>query len=285
MELALAGRLGWFWIHHTHLTEGRRLLDRALSGTGGDELDRARCLCAAGTLASMQGGSTDAFESIEAGLAVLRRRGELVEECAALDDYGWAMFFQNDNAGAMVAFERAVQLADQSGIPGLIRRANTGLCQVIVANGDVDRGRDLAQQLLRISGGDLWTSHLAHHFVADCALFAGDPGAALPSYRVALELAQRMGNAVETAIEIQGVAMAAAGSGAAELGIRLNAAAEAAFVAIGFDFDVPWWSALLERYLGPARLALGDEAGAIDREGRTLSLNEAVSEALERSRA
>lgn len=283
VELALAGRLGWFWTHHTHLTEGRRLLDRALAGTGGDELDRARCLCAAGALASMQGETTGAFEAIEAGLAILRRRGEVVEECAALDDYGWAKFFQADNDGARAAFERAVQLADMSGVPGLIRRANAGLCQVIVVSGDVERGRDLAQQLLRIAGGDLWTSHLAHHFLADCALLAGDPGAALPSYRRALELARQMGNAVETAVEIQGVAMAAAGSGAPELGIRLNAAAEAAYVAIGFDFDVPWWSAILERYLGPAREALGGRTDAVDRDGRTLSLDDAVGEALEGS--
>jgi len=283
VELALAGRLGWFWIHHTHLTEGRRLLDRALAGSGGAELDRARCLCAAGTLASLLGDTTLAFESIEAGLAVLRRRGEIVEECAALDDYGWAKFFQNDNAGAMAAFEREVELADLSGIPGLIRRANAGLCQVIVANGDVERGRELAAQLLRIAGGDLWTSHLAHHFVADCALLAGDPAAALPSYRLALELAERMGNAVETAIEVQGVAMAAAGSGSAELGVRLSAAADAAYVAVGFDFDVPWWSALVERYVGPAREALGDRADAIARDGSALSLDGAVGEALERS--
>jgi hypothetical protein len=152
---------------------------------------------------------------------------------------------------------------------------------VIVAKGEVERGRDLAQQLLRIAGGDFWTSHLANHFLADCALLAGDPGGALPSCKLALALAQRMGNAAETAIEVQGVAMAASGLGDPELGVRINAAAEATYVAVGLVFDVPSWSALLARYLGPAREALGPRADAIDLAGRSLSLEDAVREALE----
>jgi predicted ATPase/DNA-binding SARP family transcriptional activator len=282
-ELALAGRLGWFWAHHTHLTEGRRLLDRALSGSAGDELDRARCLCATGALAAMQGEAEHAYEAFEAGLAILRRRGETVEECAALDDLGWGRFFLGDNDGAEVAFERAVGLADQVAIPGLVRRTNAGLCQVLVAKGDVGRARVLAEQLVRIAGADLWTSHLAHHFLADCAIIAGDPAEAREPYRTALELAHRMGNAIETAIELQGVAMAAAGSGEPELGMRLNAAAEATFASIGFVVDVQFWIALLERYLVPARQALGERTDAIVRDGRSLTLDDAVREGLERS--
>lgn len=282
-ELALAARLGWFWAHHTHLTEGRRSLDRALSGSAGDELDRARCLCATGALAAMQGEAEHVYEAFEAGLAILRRRGATVEECAALDDLGWGRFFLGDNDGAEAAFERAVGLADQVAIPGLVRRTNAGLCQVLVAKGDVGRARLLAEQLVRIAGGDLWTSHLAHHFLADCAMISGHPAEAREPYRTALELAHRMGNAVETAIELQGVAMAAAGSGEPELGIRLNAAAEATLTSVGFVIDVEFWIALLERYLGPAREALAGRVDAIDRDGRSLPLEDAVREGLERS--
>ena len=100
---------------------------------------------------------------------------------------------------------------------------------------------------------------------------------------MALELAERMGNAVETAIEVQGVAMAAAGSGAPARAIRLSAAADAAYVAVGFNFDVPWWAALVERYIGPARDTLGDCADDIAQGGRALGLEDAVNEALGRS--
>jgi len=284
-ELALAGLLGWFWIHHTHLTEGRQLLERALARPGGDELDRARCLCAAAALGSMQGDAARALERFDEGLAILRRRGATTEECMALDDQGWGLFFLGDVEGAEAAFERAVVLADQAGIPGLVRRANAGLCQMLVARGDVGRARPLARQLMRIAGGDLWTSHLAHHFVADVALMAGDPLAALDPYRTALELAHRMGNAAETGIELQGVAMAAAGTGDPEFAIRLNGAAEATLEAVGFTHEVAFWSALTRRYLDPARAALGPRADAIARAGRSLSLEDAVREGIERAMA
>lgn len=231
----------------------------------------------------MQGEAEHVYEAFEAGLAILRRRGATVEECAALDDLGWGRFFLGDNDGAEAAFERAVGLADQVAIPGLVRRTNAGLCQVLVAKGDVGRARLLAEQLVRIAGGDLWTSHLAHHFLADCAMISGHPAEAREPYRTALELAHRMGNAVETAIELQGVAMAAAGSGEPELGIRLNAAAEATLTSVGFVIDVEFWIALLERYLGPAREALAGRVDAIDRDGRSLPLEDAVREGLERS--
>ena len=283
-ELALTGLLGWFWLHHTHLTEGRQLLERALSRPDGDELQRARCLCVAGAMGALQGDAAGASERFEAGLAILRRRGAVAEECVALDDRGWGLFFLGDIPGAEAAFERAVLLADRAAVPGLVRRANTGLCQTVVARGDVERARPLARQLMRIAGGDLWTEHLAHHFLADVALMEGAPAEALGWYRTALELAHRMGNAAETAIELQGVAMAAAGVGDPELAIRINGAAEAALERVGFDtHSVAFWASLLGRYLDPARASVGPRVGAIDLGGRTLSLEDAVREALERS--
>jgi hypothetical protein len=137
-----------------------------------------------------------------------------------------------------------------------------------------------------ITGGDLWTEHLAHHFLADVALMEGAPAEALGRYRTALELAHRMGNPAETGIELQGVAMAAAGVGHPELAVRINGAAEAALERVGFDtHGVVFWAGLVQRYLDPARASLGPRVDAIDLGGRSLSLEEAVREALERSEA
>jgi hypothetical protein len=151
---------------------------------------------------------------------------------------------------------------------------------VLVAKGDVDRSRALADQLVRIAGGDLWTEHLAHHYLADCALLAGDPAGARAPYRMALDLARRMGNVTETAIELQGVAMAAAATGHPEHAIRINGAAEAALDSVGFVHGVEFWTALLHRYLDPARDALGDRAEAVEQGGRSLAFEDAIREAL-----
>ena len=61
-------------------------------------------------------------------------------------------------------------------------------------------------------------------------------------------------------------------------------AAEAALERVGFDtHSVAFWASLLERYLDPARASVGPRVGSTDLGGRSLSLEEAVREALERS--
>ena len=62
--------------------------------------------------------------------------------------------------------------------------------------------------------------------------------------------------------------------------IRINAVAEAALASVGFVHGVEFWTALLHRYLDPARDALGDRAEAIERGGRALAFEDAVREGL-----
>lgn len=76
----------------------------------------------------------------------------------------------------------------------------------------------------------------------------------MPRYRRALELAVELGDRSETAVEMQGVAMAMAGCGQPVQALRLGGAAAAEFEALAIDLSgIIFWSALLERYLGPPR--------------------------------
>ena len=276
-ELRLAGLLGWFWSHHTHVREGRQILDRVLASTVDDDLSRARALGARGAIASAQGEATVAEADLTAALATWRELGDGVEVAATLDGLGWARFWAGDDGGSMAAFEDAVAAADQLGDPALIRRTRAGLGQVVVAVGDLGRAEPLAREMLRLAAGDLWTEHLAHHYLADCALMASDPATALEEYREALVLADRMGNGTETAIEVQGVAMSFAGLGDDRRAAMLDAAAAATLEALGVEINVPFWRALLARYVAPARAALATELPAIEAAGRALSLADAVA--------
>ena len=65
--------------------------------------------------------------------------------------------------------------------------------------------------------------------------------------------------------------------------IRLNGAAEAALASVGFEHEVEFWTALLERWLEPARRALGSRVEAVAGAGRSLTLAEAVREGLDRT--
>jgi hypothetical protein len=79
------------------------------------------------------------------------------------------------------------------------------------------------------------------------------------------------------------MAMAAAGLGRRERALRLGGAAENALESFGIDQSgIKFWVALLDRYYGLAREALGTEAAAASWEqGRQLSLDEAIREALD----
>ena len=99
-------------------------------------------------------------------------------------------------------------------------------------------------------------------------------------YRESLRAALPLGDFLETSFEVQGVAMAAAGTGDARLGVLLAASVEALWESLGVSVSVRFWDALLERYLGPAREALGDEADGVHAEGRALPFDDAVELAL-----
>ena len=75
--------------------------------------------------------------------------------------------------------------------------------------------------------------------------------------------------------------MSAAGKGDWTRGVRLLAAAgKVLWESIGSTLSVPFWDALLERYIGAARERLGAEADDVWAEGHTMSFDDAVAQAL-----
>ena len=275
-ELRLAGLLGWFWEAHTHLGEGRALLDRALMVADADPVDRARALSARGSLAGIRGDLAAARTDLESALALWRRLGDRVEECATLDSLGWAAFYSGDDDGVRETFTAARAIATDIGIPTLVRRTSSGLCQYYVTQADAAMARPLAEELIRIAGDDLRSAHFGHHFLADCDLMDGDSARALEAYRRSLGLAITMGDLLEIMWEVEGVGMASAGCGNSRLALRLHGAVAAQMERLGLDPSVPFWDALKDRYYSLARADLGPEGGAAWEEGRRLSMAEAI---------
>lgn len=127
-----------------------------------------------------------------------------------------------------------------------------------------------------------------HLFLADCALLDGDCSTAQERYARSLDAAWRMGDEAETCYELQGMAMSAAGLGQTERGLRLAGAAHAHPALLGVTYSVPFWSALLERYLGPAKVELGPAAAnAAWEAGQNMGFERAIDEArsFDRTRA
>ena len=282
--LRLAGALGWFWHLHSHFTEGRVYLAEALAMTSARDEVRARALSAAGELAAWAGDLPAARELIEEAVAIWRDAGREREIGEALLELGWGCFYTGDDAAARRCMEESMRIAKAVAERPLINRARIGLLQVLVAIGDLDLVESMAREALADAEhqGDLRSAHFAHHFLADCALIRGDCASAGPRYRRALELAVELGDRSETAFEIQGVAMAAAGMSLAARALRLGGAAAAEFDALGLDYTgIRFWTALLDRYLGRARAELAaDAADAAWQEGRRTDLESTISEAL-----
>jgi hypothetical protein len=251
-ELRLAGALGWFWHMRSHYREGRTRLAQALAAAPQADPWRAQ--------------------------------GQTQDIPFALIDLGWGCFYAGD-PDARGLMEEGVRLQQAIGDPLLVNRARVGLLQVLVGLGELDLVEPMARVALSLAEAtrDVRSEHLAHHFLADCLLIRGDCASALPRYRRSLVLAVEINDRAEIGYEVQGIAMATAGCGQHATALRLAGAAAAEFDALAIDLSGPsFWTALLDRYLGQARSALGEKAAdAVWEEGRRTGFEYAVALALD----
>jgi predicted ATPase/class 3 adenylate cyclase len=280
----LAGVLGWFWHLHSHFAEGRARLAEAIAGSSERGEDRARALSAAGELAAWAGDLAAARPLIEEAVAIWNELDRGQEVALALHELGWGYFYANDEVAAHRCMEESLELQRSFGDPFLVNRAQIGLLQVLVSMGELEKVERLSVESVELSQqlGDLRSEHFAHHFLADCPLIRGDCESAEERYRRSLELAVELGDRSETAVEIQGMAMAAAGLSQPRRALRLAGAAQAEFDRLGIDLSgMHFWDELQARYFGKARSEFGDEAAeAAWEEGRRMRLEQAIEEAL-----
>ena len=285
--MRLAGALGWFWLSHAHLAEGARRIETALGGAASGERARARAQTSAGQLMGRLGEVERGRAHLDQALAAWKRLGDDAERANGLDELGWLVFYvSGDEAGALTAFEQSLDLKRRVGDTRGETRALGGVCQVLVALGEVERAEALSGELLELARAqaDPRAEHFAHHFLADCALIAGRCELAEDRYRRSLEAALPLGDVLETSFELQGVAMAWAGLGRPERALVLAASVEAHWESLGTSPSVRFWDELLERYVGDARARLGTESDALWTEGRALGFDDAVQLALDTAR-
>jgi non-specific serine/threonine protein kinase len=285
-SLRLAGALGWFWHLRSHFSEGRSRLNRALSVELDSSPDSARALAAAGELAAWAGDLSAAQPLIERAIAIFKDLGALDEVAFALQELGWGYFFGGDDLAARRCMEEALAILTPVGELLLINRARIGLLQMLVSLSELESVGPMAEEALEVARqtGDPRSEHFAVHFQADCALMREQYADAHALYRQALQLADRLGDRSETAVEIQGVAMADTGLGKLPLALTLFGAAAAELEELKVDLSaIRFWSDLINRYLTDARSGLSPEdAAAAWTSGRGIGLSKAVELALNR---
>ena len=283
--LKLAGALGWYWTARSHISEGREHLSAALKSTSRDpaRVDRARALWAAAHIEAWRGNLDAANLWMEEALECCGNLGDTSEVAIVLEGIGWSQFSSGKDEEACASFEECLRIQRAGGDPFLINRANVGLAQTLVALGRIDEARPMAREIIEFSTAhaDKRNEHFGWHYLADCALIEGDYKGSLELYKKSLALAAETGDKIETAFEIQGVAMSLAGLGRSREAELLEAAVGAEMNRIGADIHVRFWDALLEKHLGEARGELGTEAAREARsEGASIGFIDAVAVAL-----
>src|SRR5262245_33397800 len=282
--LQLAGGLAWFWHARSHFKEGSAHVTAALERSAPTPVRpaRARAMWGAALMLVWQGDVTAARQWMEDSLRMLRELGDRREIASALEGIGWTLFASGDDPAAYATFEECLRLQTELGDPYQITRARVGLAQMSVALDRVEQAEPLARDIISFAQprGERRQEHFGWHFLADCALIRGRFLESLKLYRRSLELARAIGDRLETGFELQGVAMSVAGLGENERAARLAGAVEAEMARIGAAIQVRFWNALLERFIGGAKRALGSEAERVTQEGRALSFDDAIALAL-----
>ena len=156
--------------------------------------------------------------------------------------------------------------------------------------GRVDKGADLGlthqARFLRWDGQQVVPDLDADEILgalADDVMAEGDVAEAERRYRLSLDAAWETGDLVETCYELQGMAMAAAGSGDAARALTLASAASSNLGKLGVEGIPPFWSGLIDRHVAMARAQLGEEASDLAwADGSSMSLSDAVTLALRR---
>jgi predicted ATPase/DNA-binding SARP family transcriptional activator/DNA-binding CsgD family transcriptional regulator len=150
LGLRLAVALWWFW--HTHLIEGRRYLERAVSWTSSDPTTtrlRARALSGAAWLALFQADSGASKALIEEGLTLYRELGDVDGIASGLYDLGCiAVMGQRDDISLPAVLEELMELKPQLKSRNTLAYLLVLEGMLAVGQGDVERSVELHEESL-----------------------------------------------------------------------------------------------------------------------------------------
>jgi predicted ATPase/class 3 adenylate cyclase len=285
-HLQLVGALGWFWLARSHFAEGSRRLEDGLASPAAEGRLTARALTYLGAIDATRGRSATALSRLERATELWHTVGDETELAAARDELGWALFEGGeDELRALELFQQNLEHARRLGHHELVSRSLAGVCQMLVVTGQFERAEPLALELYASmrDSEDVVYMCAADHYLADCAMHRRDYTLAERHRLGALETALTSETVMQQAIEIQGLALTAAGLGRDEEALRLEGAVDAKYAELGAAglALLPFYATWRERDLGAARARLGEpRATAAFDEGRAMTWDQAIELAL-----
>jgi predicted ATPase/class 3 adenylate cyclase len=284
VEAQLVGAIAPYWVLRGHALEARERLTAALARHEAPDVIRARALTELGEVVGVMGMDREALGHLDEARELWREHGDARGEALALEMMGYCYVGLGELPPARLAFEQSLALREAAGASDLEKAGSlSGLCQELVASGEIERAEPLAQELYELGArhGARRTEQSGLHYLADCPLIAGNYAESEERYIRALAHARRFGMLTMCTEELLGVAMSVAGQGDPERAVRLAAAAYTEKEALGTHGTTLFWKALQERFIGGARAQLPPEAlEAAQRAGREQPFQAVLDEVL-----
>jgi predicted ATPase/class 3 adenylate cyclase/DNA-binding CsgD family transcriptional regulator len=283
LNLRLATALLALWDARGYLTEGRDWLEKALAAWPEETALRAEALGAAGWLSQRLGDFDRAAACFEESVRIARvtQQGHLAAESLANLALVRLLHGQSQQAGPLVreAIAIAEDLDDHYATAGAL------LVMGLVAyfEGDFDQSKACAERSLALHR-ELGNEKVAAFLLACLATLAidnQDEAMARANLRESLEISRRLHEKVDVAFVLETCARFAVARSDPGFAVKLAGAAASVRETVGAPAAPPW-RAMVEMSQESARADLGPEVtDLVWREGRALSLEKAIDQALE----
>ncbi|MBA2469864.1 MAG: tetratricopeptide repeat protein [Chloroflexia bacterium] len=282
VALRLAGSLWLFWYYHSHLSEGRRWLERAVhASNASNSADWAKALLGLGNLAHSQGDDGQALDCLTESVAISRALGDRWATAFALSVRGNLSEDGGDYDEARSFFAEANTLFDETGDQVNVAVTRYHLGVVAYGQGNLERALDQCLSALALARdqNDPWTVANALSYVGLIQIDRNHTLEAANALSEALALYGQIA-ATERIVDVfRRIAVLAHVRGEARAAVRLFAAASAIGERFGAVQALPERAAY-DRALGLARrpLANGEYESAWE-SGQRLALADALAEA------
>jgi len=280
--LGMAGALHRFWYLKSHLTEGRRRLERALAADSRVTPQRALAMRGAAVMALNISDIEAARAWAEESLVIEGLLGDEWGQAYALMMIGNSLAEGNQLAPALPFYEQAMAEFERLGDEFYVGVVIVNLGWVADELGDHARGRSLHADLLRRAraGGSERLEAAALEQLGVYALEDGHDADALSMLRAATALEHRRGQTQDVVHNLRRVADVYVRTGRPADAARLLGAWAKQLEVLGSG--TPWWGRVRgEDTLAVARELLGEVelSQALD-EGRQMSVDGAIALAL-----
>jgi len=286
---ALAGTLSWFWLANSHYATARKFLEKVVTDYNGNKTLLAKAVTGFGILLSNSGDLQRAMQLLHQGLSLWRELKNRKEEILILEQISYGIMFSGEDDDSAVRYAKeALSLAKQLDDPDTELHTAIALAQSLVLMKNTGDARPVINKMLVLAEKmeSQFGLMAVHHLLGDCAILEEQYIESEREYGKSMMSAYKLGDTLQTCMELFFVAMSVAGQGRHAKALRLNAAATGIAKALQFtapeEHEVTFMKKLAHQHIVGTRKKVGEVLTLkYEEEGRSQSLAKGVEYALD----